>query len=114
MREPRTKTRDARVVEPAVDLDPELSEPLYPVTILMTRYGGVYEGGAWAAFPLYPVKVPSEAFADDVTCATWWEEFAHAVGVGETPDAALADLESKSAHAGPRTPYRLRPDSHDR
>jgi hypothetical protein len=33
---------------------PNLSEPLYPVTIITTRYSGVYEGGTWAAFPLDP------------------------------------------------------------
>ena len=88
---------------------PNVSESLYPVTIFRTRYGGSYEGGEWAAFPLHPVQVPAEPIADDVTCATWWEQFAYAVGVGETPGAALADLEAKSA-TGRRIPYRHRPD----
>jgi hypothetical protein len=49
----------------------ELSEPLYSVTIFRTRYGGTYEGGDWAAFPLGPSQVPDEPIADDVTCVTW-------------------------------------------
>jgi hypothetical protein len=88
---------------------PRLSEPSYPVTIITTRYGGVYEGGEWAAFPLHAAQVPAEAVADDVTCARWWEQFSDAVGVGETPGAALADLQAKSA-TGRRIPYRHRPD----
>jgi hypothetical protein len=88
----------------------ELSERLYPVTIFRTRYGGTYEGGEWAAFPLHPLQVPGEPIADDVTCATWWEQFANAVGVGDTPEVALADLEAKSAATGVRIPYRHRPD----
>jgi hypothetical protein len=88
---------------------PSLSEPLYPVTIFRTRYGGIYEGGEWAAFPLDLLQVPDEPIADDLTCATWWKQFADAVGVGDTPDAALADLEAKSAATGVRIPYQRRP-----
>jgi hypothetical protein len=36
-----------------------MDEVLCPVTIIATRYGGTYEGGAWAAFPLDPWQVPS-------------------------------------------------------
>jgi hypothetical protein len=71
--------------------------PLYPITIIATRYGGIYEGGEWAAFPLHPDQVPDDSVADDATCAAWWDQFADAVGVGQTPDAALSDLEAKSA-----------------
>jgi hypothetical protein len=46
--------------------------PLYPVTIVRTRYGGVYEGGEWAAFFCEPQTVPEAAFGDDVECADWW------------------------------------------
>ena len=84
-----------------------MSEPSYPVTIIATRYGGIYEGGEWAAFPLHPVQVPAEAIADDVTCSTWWEQFGSSVGVGDTPAAALADLEAKTAAGGRRVPYHL-------
>jgi hypothetical protein len=87
-----------------------VSEDLYPVTIIRTRYGGTYEGGEWAAFPLQSVQVPGEAIGDDVTCATWWEQYGYAVGLGNTPGAALADLAAKSATTGRRIPYPHRPD----
>ena len=76
-----------------------MNEGLYPVTIVQTRYGGVYEGGAWAAFPLRPHNLPDDAFGSDVTCVTWWGERAAGVGVGATPDAALADLQAKHREA---------------
>ena len=85
-----------------------MSDHLWPVTIIATRYGGIYEGGEWAAFPLHPEQVPDDARADDITCPTWWEQYARFVGVGVTPDAALADLKAKcEVNAGARTPYRL-------
>jgi hypothetical protein len=68
--------------------------PLYPVTIVRTRYQGVYEGGSWAAFNAYENELPQDAFDDDVTCCDWWctpENVAN-VGVGNTPDAAFNDL----------------------
>ena len=82
--------------------------PLYPVTLIRTRYGGIYEGGEWAAFPIHSDEIPVEVEGDDVTCATWWSEFGHAVGVGASPDAALADLEEKCDKSGRRIPYRIR------
>lgn len=86
-----------------------LGEPIYPVTIVKTRYGGVYEDGAWAAFPLDPWQVPTEPFADDVVCHAWWKQFASVVGIGDAPGPALADLEAKSAVTGVRIPYQHRP-----
>jgi hypothetical protein len=74
-----------------------MTDELYPVTIITTRYGGTYEGGAWAAFPIHPERVPDDAVANDVVCVNWWGEYGHTVGVGATPDAALADLEGKIA-----------------
>lgn len=85
-----------------------MPEHLYPVTIIATRYSGIYEGGEWAAFPIRFEAIPPEVDADDVTCATWWEDHVDSVGVGKTPDAALADLEAKCAANGVRVPYRLR------
>lgn len=68
---------------------------IYPMTITMTRYQGVYEHGAWAAFHEYPENLPKDAFSDDVTCAIWWSENRDVAGVGQTPEAALHDLLSK-------------------
>jgi hypothetical protein len=80
-----------------------MGDDLYPVTIIQTRYGGIYEGGAWAAFNLHPEQIPDDAVGGDIVCARWWADFGKAVGVGATPDAALADLDAKQA-AGHRFP----------
>ena len=74
-----------------------MGNDLYPVTIIQTRYGGTYEGGAWAAFPIHLERVPDDAVGNDVVCVTWWADHGNTVGVGATPDAALADLEAKIA-----------------
>lgn len=65
----------------------------YPVTIIKTRYKGVYEHGRWAAFNLRPESVPGSVMGSDIECATWWDHFRAGVGLGETPDLALAALE---------------------
>ena len=31
---------------------------LWPVTVILTRYGGTYEGGRWAAFNLDHEDIP--------------------------------------------------------
>ena len=80
-----------------------VSADLYPVTIVQTRYGGIYEGGAWAAFLSHPEEIPPDAFGGDSVCVSWWSDFVYAVGVGATPDSALADLKAKHA-AGHRLP----------
>lgn len=80
-----------------------MSDCLYPVTIIRTRYGGVYEGAAWAAFALRPHQVPREATGDDLACAMWWEEHGAAVGLGATAQDAIADLEAKGRADEPTT-----------
>lgn len=80
-----------------------MANSLYPVTLITTRYGGVYEGGAWAAFPCRAHEVPRETVADDVTCVMWWEEHGAAIGVGATPEDALADLDAKGRADEPTT-----------
>lgn len=67
----------------------------YPITIITTRYGGVYEGGGWAAFNCHPEEVPLAATGDDTDCADWWYRHSSEVGVGWTPDAALLNLPTK-------------------
>jgi hypothetical protein len=99
----------------------------YPVTIVRTRYGGTYEGaefdeegqvtrahGRWAAFNCHPDELPGDAFGDDTVAASWWGDVQRDgsaphprdprsrlyVGVGLTPDVALAALEQAMADAG--------------
>lgn len=73
---------------------------LYPVTIVQTRYSGVYEGALWVAFNEYPESLDesaSGAFADDVTCGNWWDDTRNTdkVGRGDTPQEAYDDLKMK-------------------
>ncbi|MDP9843275.1 hypothetical protein [Streptosporangium lutulentum] len=74
-----------------------------PVTIIATRHGGRYEGGLWAAFPREPWDIPQDAYGGDRIAYDWWSSNTSPVGVGDTPDEALADLERKLTEQ-PRTP----------
>ena len=69
--------------------------PLWPVTIIRTRYRGVHERGEWAAFPIRADAPLPAAIGSDSECVEFWREFGDGVGVGATPDAALKDLEGK-------------------
>jgi hypothetical protein len=61
--------------------------------ITETRYGGVYEGGSWAAFAVSePASVPSEAFGGDEVAARWWDAPTVPVGLGDSPGEALGRL----------------------
>lgn len=68
---------------------------LYPVTITLARYGGVYEPGEWLAFHLPSHALPDGWDADDATCAKFWGA-RHDIGGGGTPDEAYADLLRRS------------------
>tara|TARA_Y100000310_G_scaffold63233_1_gene58529 strand:- start:2022 stop:2282 length:261 start_codon:yes stop_codon:yes gene_type:complete len=76
----------------------------WPVAIVEDRYGGVYAGGAWIAVANFDNAcgdgmftrlghVMDNAHADDVTAMHWQKPTW--VGVGDTPDEALADLQEK-------------------
>lgn len=78
---------------------PRLKPELYPVTIANTRYGGTYEGGAWAAWHLDPDQLPEAWNDDDSECQEYWaSEEAKTVGRGPTPLAALDDLHRRVEH----------------
>lgn len=66
---------------------------LYPVTIIRTRYGGIYEGGAWAAFNCDEWDVPTAATGCDPEREAFWRHPKMVrVGVGGTPNEALSAL----------------------
>jgi len=67
---------------------------MYPVTITMDRYNGVYSGAQWLAWNDCPDAVPEGPEGDDVECAEFWRDFDGVVGFGSTPDMALANLKS--------------------
>lgn len=67
----------------------------YPLTVVLTRYGGIYEGGRWACFALDPEQLPWEAFGGDVDCMIWWRENGADIGTGHTPNDAVADYHER-------------------
>ena len=72
-------------------------------TIIPARYGGVYEGGRWLAFDCEYDEVPSWVYGDDIACASWFGDNTEPVGRGDTPAAALVDLETQLREAGETT-----------
>ncbi|WP_394829344.1 hypothetical protein [Pendulispora albinea] len=62
----------------------------WPTVITCDRYGGVYSGAAWIAFPLE--CIPEAAEGDDNDCAEFWQNYDEPVGKGATPDEALSSL----------------------
>ena len=81
----------------------------YPVTIIRSRYGGVYEGAEWIAFnDSGDSKFIAEATGDDSTCSGFFcridnpkiemkNEFDERlfIGIGKTPQQAYEDLIKK-------------------
>lgn len=81
---------------------------LYPITIKADRYRGTYSGGGYQAWYCKPEDIPYDSFADDVPCARFWSEHKRKmkdetevtksiilVGLGDTPNNALIDLNKK-------------------
>src|SRR5690348_11394776 len=68
---------------------------VYPVTIVMARYKGTYEGGRWLAFPIHPYELEEPFWSSwntsDPECMAWWDNAdlrQYPIGRGEEPDAA--------------------------
>ena len=70
---------------------------IYPLTIVMDRYGGVYSGGAYTAWNMSAWDVPDEIASGDLICGAFWDENEEPVGRGDTPEAAVRDLERRLA-----------------
>ncbi|MGW4800251.1 hypothetical protein ACWEPC_48315 [Nonomuraea sp. NPDC004297] len=68
------------------------------VTIVMSRYGGIYEPGIWVAFPMNPDELPPDWYAGDVECAHFFAERKGEIGGGDTPQEAYEDLLNKMRH----------------
>lgn len=69
-----------------------LSSSIYPLTVTLDRYSGVYSGGEFIAWPLEVGDVPKAPFDSDVECMAFWYSDHVMCGVGNTPEAAIADL----------------------
>lgn len=66
-------------------------EPL-EVTIVRSRYGGIYEPGKWIAFAMSPGDLPPDWNGDDIVCTDFFQSRRGAVGGGETPQEAYEHL----------------------
>jgi hypothetical protein len=74
-------------------VSPSSYDVLHPVTITGDRYGGIYSGGSWVAFPLFPGQVPEEPGSSDVIADGWWRDHTDLpIGRGDSPDEAYQDL----------------------
>lgn len=75
----------------------EVYNKLYPLTIVMDRYTGVYSGGIFTAWNLDVDEVPWEIAGGDDTAMTIFEKINSGYipipyGIGRTPDDAAMDL----------------------
>lgn len=69
----------------------------YPVTVFTSRYGGVYEGGQYVAALAHTTSIPDAAQGDDTECAEFFMRNRERLGVGETAQDAIDDLNRKIA-----------------
>lgn len=88
-----------------MDIDiKDVYKNLYPLTIVMDRYTGVYSGGIFTAWNLDPDEVPEDICADDNSASEFFDDIRYGYGygtrdyiygIGETPDEAAMDLYTK-------------------
>lgn len=97
-----SQEKSRRVLDSVIDvlrtnLSTATPEDLWPVTIVPSRYGGVYEPGAWLAFSNQPHELPDLWDAGDVLCAGFWADRhrQQETGGGDSPQAAYTDLVEK-------------------
>ena len=69
---------------------------IYPLTVVVDRYMGVYSEGIFLAFNMKPHEVP-EALSggDDEAAEFWLEEHDYPIGKGYSMTDAILDLAHK-------------------
>lgn len=74
------------------DLD---SYGIWPLTITIDRYNGVYSGGKILA--INNEEFPQEVFSGDIECHEFWVDLGNRnlIGVGDSIDEAIMDLKKK-------------------
>ncbi len=65
---------------------------LIKCTVVESRYGGVYEGAEYLAFPLNSDELPVGWDGDDITCCEFWLDYKGLVGKGSTAKEAKTSL----------------------
>lgn len=68
---------------------------IYPLTIIRDRYSGCYSGGKFTAWNIDADCIPYAQCGSDIPCGSFWGENTRPVGLGDTPDEAIKDLETK-------------------
>jgi hypothetical protein len=68
---------------------------IYPLTICLDRYTGVYSGGKYTAWNLHSHEVPEDIHGDDTACMNFFDETEIIYGRGDTPNDAINDLERR-------------------
>lgn len=73
---------------------------LYPLTIVMDRYTGVYSGGRFTAWNLNPDEIPEEICWGHSSALEIFRDIRNGkrnivYGIGGTPDEAAMDLYMK-------------------
>lgn len=70
-------------------------DDIFPLTVIRTRYSGVYEGGRYAAFATQYYDIPQAATGSDIPCSEWWAYNLHLVGIGNEINEAIENLIAK-------------------
>ena len=69
---------------------------IYPLTIVLDRYGGTYSDGVFTAWNCYADEIPTEIDGSDLECWTFWEKADRSrIGFGDSVNFAIADLYTK-------------------
>jgi hypothetical protein len=80
--------------EPFPEEPEEYAPALYPITMTRSRYGGLYSGGTFMAFPLPPDEIPREARGDDVECVTFFKQYTGVYATGDFVNGTIKQLSS--------------------
>lgn len=77
----------------------KITSEIYPLTIIVDRYGGTYSGGKFTAWHCDHWGIDEGVDSDDVSCATYWIDTKDIVGRGETVIDAVIDLAKRMKEA---------------
>ena len=68
---------------------------IYPLTVILDRYNGVYSDAKYLAFNMYPDLIPYGVMGDDMDCSDFWgEKHTFPIGKGNTAQEAIDNLYS--------------------
>lgn len=79
---------------------------IYPLTIVVDRYGGTYSNGKITVWNEFTENIPTDIYSDDCTCHDFWNDIRHdgsyeyrkyhnKYGVGDSIQEAIDNLYNK-------------------